>query len=568
MYIQDVPLVIVPEGTPSKNTTVEAVRRTLDELASLSKLDFAGGEVGAYQDRISFRDLAAFMFQPQNIVANPEVLFYKADTHQHRQKLITIFPYILDAVTAEVLQLQHELAFVSKDLRRKEHELVQLTAVSEKWSSDVRARVDQAIELGLVRASKPNDMTLKELIDVLEQATITNVRNARVELSSVDSGVDELLRLRDEETETANKLSAERSRMAAMLELRQSASKYDNALVIQRDRLKIADWISTYREQDSQCPLCGNNMTEASDELEMLFIALRDIERDTGTFSSVPAAFDREFERVRSTISNLIERLAGIRSRVAALEASSDGARQFQSTSLETSKFIGMAQRTIEIVGTLADGGELKSDVERLRTRVDYLQRELRKAEVGNRIDAALRRVNELAGSILPMLDAENPDYKVELVIQDLTVRIISEDRDDYLWEIGSGSNWLSYHVAITLALHQYFLTIAQSPVPSLIIYDQPSQVYFPRKLSVKNKDNEEIPEPESVLSDEDSQAVAKFFNAFGDIVGNAEQRLQIIIFDHAGPEVWGEHPDIFFVDEWRRGAKLVPQDWIAKLNT
>lgn len=48
--------------------------------------------------------------------------------------------------------------------------------------------------------------------------------------------------------------------------------------------------------------------------------------------------------------------------------------------------------------------------------------------------------------------------------------------RDDYLWEIGSGANWLAYHIATTLALQRFFLDSPHHPVPALLVYDQPSQ--------------------------------------------------------------------------------------------
>lgn len=52
------------------------------------ELDFSGGdESTGFDGRPSFRDLAAFTFQPQNVVANPDVLFFKANTYEHREKL-------------------------------------------------------------------------------------------------------------------------------------------------------------------------------------------------------------------------------------------------------------------------------------------------------------------------------------------------------------------------------------------------------------------------------------------------------------------------------------------------
>lgn len=57
----------------------------------------------------------AFCFQPQNIVANANTLFYKADTTDHRTKLINIFPYILGAVTPEILAKRQEINNLSKE---------------------------------------------------------------------------------------------------------------------------------------------------------------------------------------------------------------------------------------------------------------------------------------------------------------------------------------------------------------------------------------------------------------------------------------------------------------------
>ena len=85
---------------------------------------------------------------------------------------------------------------------------------------------------------------------------------------------------------------------------------------------------------------------------------------------------------------------------------------------------------------------------------------------------------------MLPELDSERPNDPIELVINDLTIKVKGPSREDYLWEIGSGANWLSYHVAVSLALQQFFIESSPSPVPGFIVYDQPSQVYFPQKLA------------------------------------------------------------------------------------
>ncbi len=56
-------------------------------------------------------------------MANPNVMFFKADTTEHREKLKIIFPYVLGAINAELLQARYDLERLQRALRRKESEL-------------------------------------------------------------------------------------------------------------------------------------------------------------------------------------------------------------------------------------------------------------------------------------------------------------------------------------------------------------------------------------------------------------------------------------------------------------
>ena len=79
----------------------------------------------------SYRDFMAFLFQPQNIVANADVLFYKADTMEHRKKLIDVFPYALGAVTPEILAKRKEIERLLKMSERFQRDLDQIKTVAE-----------------------------------------------------------------------------------------------------------------------------------------------------------------------------------------------------------------------------------------------------------------------------------------------------------------------------------------------------------------------------------------------------------------------------------------------------
>jgi hypothetical protein len=46
--------------------------------------------------------------------------------------------------------------------------------------------------------------------------------------------------------------------------------------------------------------------------------------------------------------------------------------------------------------------------------------------------------------------------------------------------KIGSGMNWVGYHLSAYLALQDFFIRNAR-PVPHFLVLDQPSHAFFPR---------------------------------------------------------------------------------------
>ena len=72
-------------------------------------------------------------------------------------------------------------------------------------------------------------------------------------------------------------------------------------------------------------------------------------------------------------------------------------------------------------------------------------------------------------------------------------------------------------------------------------------------------------PETEDIkIKDEDIDSIRRFFDAFGKAVTKSRGKLQIIVLDHAGSEVWGNLEGVTLVGEWRGKHKLVPIEWLA----
>lgn len=558
MYVLNAPTVQPPNAIEGKNTTVDAVKRALDGLAGLTQLDFDAEEAGAgFKGRPSFRDLMAFTFQPQNIVANQNVLFFKADTHEHREKLRTIFPYVLGAISPSLLAKQHQLRQLRKELLRKERELESLRQISERWVSEIRAWVSQGRELGVVPASVTIDMPVPALVDSLRAATRRGEHAAVTTAEAIDGAVAELVALQREEADRSTALAQLRRRLSEMEQLRDATTAYRDQLYVQRDRLRVAEWLEELHRESHACPICGQDFATSPDHLAQLIEALGALEKTASQASGIPAAFDRELQRVGNELRKAAEQLEGVRHRTRALTRASDAAKARQDSTLHSARFLGRLEQALEHYEQLGSDEGVAGEISALTDQVRELEVELREHDVTKRTDLALKRLASLVQPLLPKLDAERPQDPVSFSIQDLTLRVAGRDREDYLWEIGSGSNWLSYHLSLAVGLHEFFLQLRQSPVPSFLIVDQPSQVYFPKQLNAAQRAGDEEP-----YQDEDVAAVQKIFMMLTDAVRDSNGKLQIIVLDHATDTVWGNVEGLTVAAQWRDGAKLVPDKW------
>lgn len=551
--IDDVPHRIV------KNTNADAVKRLLDDLAALSKLDFSGGEESTgFDGRPSFRDLAAFTFQPQNIVANPDVLFFKTNTYEHREKLRKIFPYVLGAVTPGLMAKQFELQRTKSELRRKERELKEAQEVSARWLADLTAKFSEAQELGLT--PKPDQQLSRgQMIELLEEVVARTDLTITVSTATISDALSELNGLEAEEREVSRELTTLRHRLEEMNRMRVGGHQYDAAIGLQRGRLQLSSWLVGHTDGQADCPMCGSHTASARTKLDVLSARLQEVEAEAGVDKEVPAAFDRELQRVTTEVGVTTERLRSVQIRKRALSGRSKEARERQFAAKNAERFVGNLEAALDLHRRLGSDNGLVEEVARLREVARVLESELKEQDLETRKRRALNAVNNHAGRLLPYLDVENPDDPISLEISDLTVKVRSADREDYLSEIGSGSNWLSYHLAMLLALHQFYLSQKHSPVPGFLVIDQPSQVYFPKNL-VRRQDEED---KELRLRDEDIDAVRKVFEVLGNVVTKAEGKLQVIVLDHASRDVWGEIPGVVGRREWRDGVKLVPMPWL-----
>ncbi|PCF96331.1 DUF3732 domain-containing protein [Vreelandella nigrificans] len=559
MLLLEAPKIAPPKTIERKNQNVEHVKAMLNRLSGLSNLEFEPGTDDRFKYRPSFRDLMAFLFQPQNIVANPDVMFFKADTTEHREKLKTIFPYVLGAVSPEILQARHELDRIKRLLRRRESELRARQASGASWQREGFAWVRLAIEYGLLPAQTTVPNNWPETLDLLRTALQGDPQNVAPTLASMDVIMGRLAELRVAESELAIELNQSRQRLHELRRLDESSDEYVDGLRTQRDRLSLSTWIRALASDHHTESAVLEPSATGRAKIDQLCEALEGIELRLRSHPGVTESLGREMLRQRESTDTLLRELAAVRLEIRSLEGKSKEARKVTTRGEEIARFLGRLEEAIRLYEAADTSSTLHEEISTLRIEVEKLSKIVSEHDISRKLNNALDTIQNISGRLIPKLDGEWPEAPVRLLISELTVKVIRGTRDDYLWEIGSGANWLAYHISLTLALQGYFLRLSHHPVPALLIYDQPSQVYFPARRVGEPKAEELDP----TWKNEDVVAVRKVFSLLSNISQRTKGKLQVIVLDHADEEVWGELPNIHLVEEWR-GKGLVPSAWIT----
>lgn len=553
MFLDEASEVVIPDRISRHSTTAKDVRAMLNRLAGVSNLAFEPNGTTGYTARASFRDFMAFIFQPQNVVANPDVLFFKADTNEHREKLKTIFPYVLGAVTPETLLLMWELDRRSKILRRKLRDLENVRRVSARWQSEARSWFHRARELGLFPADLTAPEDWSELVDTLRRIASATFKDAHPSSTGIDAALAETFQLIEVERNLALRVFEQRQRLRELRALKESAASYGAALRIQKDRLSLSTWLRNLAKS-APTGVLTSPLINPSVELEQLCDALYRIESEASRHPAATETVDRELVRAHEALAHSTEELNALRRRLRGRKGLQSDEPSFSIPDIE--RYLGRLEQALHTYESIGSDSDLAAEVAELRDDVKKLQSHVSLHRIKESVDRALSTVQAMAATIIAKLDAEFPHRPIKLSIADLSVKIIGPEREDWLWEIGSGANWLTYHLAASAALQRYFMQDANHPVPHMLIYDQPSQVYFPRTLAGD--------QPDPIWRDEDINAVQKVFSTLSDEVALNKGRLQVIVLDHAGEEVWGTIKNIHVVAEWRDGEKLVPESWLA----
>lgn len=550
----DVMLVVGNIDTPALDA--------LEHNTSRSALrEYLGGVLGVEDNRneprlgqtrraltASFVHSLYYCFQGQGEIANPDILFHRQNREWIPQTIRDTLPYFLGAQGADDLRKREELLERRRELRRLSQRLRAAEAERAAGLDRAGALLSESVDVGLI-TDRP------DVIDLAgARAELRRIAdNPAAVADAIETGT-EFDRLRDRRRELSDTVRDLGEQLRAIEQFATADHHHTTELVEQHARLASIGLIPA-DDADATCPLCRQPLDEDSGPREAVVRAL-------GRAGRRLELAQRDTPRIDAARTALVERQRAVRDEIRDVDQALNALATRDETVQRARDAVNVQSYVRGRIALYLDSSKDTGDEELERLRREVADKENRVASLAEAVDSdavrsrttsLLRTVSRQMTSWAQELNLEHAEHGALIDIDELTVVADTPQGPAYMnaGGIGSGMNWVGYHLTTYLALHNFFIN-SERPVPSFLILDQPSQAFFPRDRETGGDLNE--------LTDTDRENTRRLYKLTFDVVQLLTGGLQVIALDHADFE------DDWFagsvIQRWRDGEALIPTTW------
>ncbi|WP_210438036.1 DUF3732 domain-containing protein, partial [Vibrio crassostreae] len=488
----------------------------------------------------SIRSFSSFMLQHQNLVANKHALFYRFDEKEKRDQAIEHTKIFLGLVDQKFFHLKQEKERLSMDIRRLERQKETNKRTSEKYKLNVGPVLNQLYAL---MGFKEEPLSLERLL--------RHPQDGKDQLDSIIVP-EKINHNSDAITLRYNQLKLDRNKKTAELRKlqRQTASINKH---IQEEELFVGN-VKQFSSpghvhiSSSVCPFCHTEKDNLRESAEKLQKAILKVSGNLAQARPMKAKFESSLVDVKRKTEAVSRALTELNQQVMEIEKTEK--QLVEQKSLYESILMQKA-KLFALIDTfdMADDAELEKQVKDLSKQIKDITRDLKKYDVQKGLEKASADLNTYMADIGSYFEFEASYKPINLHFSFETFdlyHLTPTNEKIHLRSMGSGANWLYCHVTLFWALHKYFSLQGNScAIPSILFFDQPTQVYFPNF----NRDNADTFEEQKNLEseqrtkkerhvDEDIKAVENLFSQFSNYCSELELdngfSPQIIVTDHA----------------------------------
>jgi len=531
-----------------KNTTVNALEKFLGAAIGISENENRPSGFTRPPLEATFRHALLFCIQDQNDIDSKQRLFHRQGEDFMSTAIKDTLPYFLGAYDEDHLLKQAHLDQARRDLRILERQIRDVEVVDTNSFPRARALMDEAKGIGLID-DRVTATTYEATLDILKRAATESV--LRDEMVIADEN-EILASLRAERQGLRNELEQVNAEIRSTRNFTTESNGYEREAKEQRARLSSVGLMQADGDHN-ECPVCKSHLAEPVPTVNQINDALKTLSLQLET---VEAENPRLLQRLASleTEAGLIQqRLQENQQRIAARVKENELLKTQQDAYILQARTVGKITQYVESVSTPETSNSLRTQLDLARSRVSVLEQELDPETARERLDTFLNFVGRYMTDYSTRLDLEHRGSQLRLDIRNLTVIADTLSGPVPLFRMGSGENWVGYHVLAHLALHKWFRQ-KERPVPGFLFFDQPSQAHYPPEKDVDGSID--------ALANEDQTAVTELFQLIYSVANDIAPELQVIVMDHADLKTdWFAES---VTARWRGNEKLIPETWYS----
>ena len=529
----------------SKNATASSVRKFITQYAGIQENEHRPSGGTRPPLTASIKHAIWLCFQPQGIIASKDQLFHRMNEQFLPQALKDTLPYFLGAVGEDHFRYLAELDELASKLRVLEARAAKRQQLIELRRSRVVRVLNEGKRLGLI----PPDYAAVDdsVYDYLESVAQVRV-DAPVIVQDFGNAIQEL---RSEQTTLQERLFELNQDVRAARSFLSAQTGFSREADEQVARLKSIGLYRERAESEAVCPLCEGTLHTPVPRIEEIHQSLRRVDGQLQAVHRESPHIQAHISELTGQIDRLTDQLRSVQRELAHAISENENAREAQEQLIARAKYMGRLADFVEIDqqdGAIdGDSGE----TEEVKELIESVRQKLNSDEAVSRMQTFLNLIGQQMTEYSRDLDLEHSGSALRLDAKRLTVVADTEDGPIPLNRMGSGENWVGYHVLAHLALH-WWLRKRNRPVPGFLILDQPTQAYYPPDRVEGGLDQLE--------KETDRRAVNALFRLMHRACAEIPAPFQVIVLDHAHlDDEWFEDA---IVEEWRGGNALVPRDW------
>lgn len=552
-YLQIGTKLAVPHPNQVEATTsIDAVVRALTSMTGIR--DYVH-EPPAGQTRspvpVNFRHGLYFCFQSQDEIISRKHLFHRQSEPYIPQAIKDVLPYFLGAVDDDYMVRRAEQRRLLDQLKRLTKRYQEMLALRGEGSSRAHGLLAEAADLGVLTLPVAfESISWSDAIAMLRRLASTPI--PQIQEAGVGGDGDMYRSLVERDGELRRRFERVRQDRDTAASLLQHHGGYASEGGHQVARLRS---IGVYPSSGGQavCPLCESQLGEGHPTIsqvqrlsDRLGSMLSTVAASVPHLTNLVAQFDGELDTLRGQLRDNRRQMDELQKSVERVQAYRDRVGLIAHLQGRTSLYLENLPETSD------EPDRIKREMDELSRAVTVLEDGLTPEAIDERVESALVLVSDDITAGGRLLNLEYADQRLRLDRRRITLVADTREGPVPMERIGSGENWVGYHIVVHLALHRWFAR-RNRPVPGFIFFDQPSQIGFPAETVAPQ------------AKDADREAVRRMMRLIADFSSMGEAPFQVIVTEHADiGEPWFQDR---VVAVWRDGDALIPREWFPSVN-